>query len=73
VFLTADLAPVSRLGSDLRQLGWRNRIRLVTEVLFPPRTYMQARYGSQAWLPWQYARRAALGAGQWLRTPARDV
>jgi hypothetical protein len=49
---------------DLRALqGWRNRARLIREVLVPPAAYMQARYGGASWqLPWLYIRRAVLGA-----------
>ena len=72
VFLMADLAPVGRLGSDLGALGGGDRIRLLAEVLFPPRSYMRAQYGAKTWLAWQYVRRIARGAGKWLRPTVRS-
>jgi hypothetical protein len=67
VFLTGGVGPVDRLASDLRALGARDRVRLLHEVLFPPRSYMRARFGEHTWLPWLYVRRIVTGAARWLK------
>ncbi len=60
---------VAVLGQDLRGLGWRDRLRLVAEHLFPPATYMRARY--PGWpdplLPLAYVDRIVRGAPKWFR------
>jgi hypothetical protein len=57
------------LRSDLAALnGWRARLRLLREHLFPPAAYMLRRYGvSRRWLPLLYLRRGLSGATQLLR------
>lgn len=72
VFLQGDLAPIARLRSDLRALNAVDRIRLLLETAFPPRSYMRARHGARAWLPWQYARRLVAGAARWVRRSTRE-
>jgi hypothetical protein len=57
------------LRSDLRALsGWRARLRLLREHLFPSADYMTRVYApaSVAPLPWLYARRVWRGARKWL-------
>ena len=73
VFLQPDLAPIGRLRSDLRALDAVDRIRLLVETAFPPRSYMRARHGAHAWLPWHYARRLVTGAARWLRRSTREA
>jgi hypothetical protein len=70
VYLQDDLRPVDRLSADLRALGPRAAARLVREHLFPPSSYMQARYGitSRAWLPAYYALRVLNGMSKWFKT-----
>lgn len=66
--------PVTRrdvLLSDLAVLGtWRARARLVREHAFPPRSFMQQRYGTRArWaLPALYLHRLVTGASKWVRS-----
>lgn len=58
------------LFSDLNALeGWRPRLKLLREHLFPPRAYMREVYGvsSPALLPLLYVWRFARGAGPWCR------
>ena len=58
------------LRSDLAALdGWRARLRLLREHLFPPAAYMLRRYGvSRRWLlPLLYLRRGLSGATKLLR------
>jgi hypothetical protein len=60
------------LLSDLNALeGWRPRLTLLREHLFPPRAYMQEVYGvsSPALLPLLYVWRVARGARSWCRRP----
>lgn len=49
--------------------GWRARVNLVRQHLFPPAAYMRARYGvtSTPRLLWCYAHRAAAGLARWVR------
>ena len=67
VFLRGDLRPIDVLLSDLGALGARDRVRLVREVLAPPRSFMRETYGERAWLPWAYVRRVLGGAVKWVR------
>lgn len=67
VFLRGDLRPIDVLLSDLGALGARDRVRLVWEVLAPPRSFMREVYGERAWLPWAYVRRVLGGALKWVR------
>jgi hypothetical protein len=58
------------LRADLRALpSWEARRQLIREHLFPPASYMRARYGvhSKFFLPAAYAWRALRGAPRWLR------
>jgi hypothetical protein len=60
----------ARLRLELGALGtWRARGRLLREHLFPPASYMRARYRlrSNLLLPVLYVCRAMLGAPKWLR------
>ena len=72
VFLQPALTPAARLWSDLRALGPSDRLRLLREIVLPPRAYMRAVHGDRGWLPWLYVRRVIAGARKWL-TPARRV
>ena len=60
---------VAALGHDLRALGWRDRLRLVAEHLFPPAIYMRGRYPGwpDALLPLAYVHRIVRGAPKWFR------
>ena len=63
-FLTPRRRPWQVLGADLRALaGWRNRLRLVREHLFPPAAYMRTRYAAAhpAPLPLLYGYRLLRG------------
>ena len=64
-----DARPVARLQADLSSLPtWRQRLALVREHLFPPMSYLRARY--PAWppmlLPIAALHRIAAGAPKWL-------
>jgi hypothetical protein len=71
------------LVSDLKALpGWRQRLRLLREHLFPPADYMRRRYGGFGtrhrtfgidWLllPALYAHRCVTGAWKWLQPVAK--
>jgi hypothetical protein len=67
-FLRGDLRAADVMWSDLRAIGgWRSRLRLIRERLFPPAAYMHARAGSGAIpLPLLYARRLWRGVPRWL-------
>ena len=70
VFLRKDLRPVDRLTADLRALGPRGAARLMREHMFPPASYMRAKYGvsSRVWLPAvHYASRVLGGMWKWFR------
>jgi hypothetical protein len=49
--------------------GWRERVALVRQHLFPPASYVLEKYGrrSRAWLPVLYSYRVITGAPRWLR------
>lgn len=73
VYLDPQARKVDRLAADLRALpGWRSRLRLLREHLFPPAEYMFATSGrsARALLPALYVRRIARGALAWFRRPA---
>jgi hypothetical protein len=58
------------LVSDLKALpGWRERLRLLREHVFPPAEYIRRRYGvsSSLALPVLYAHRFLTGAVKWMR------
>lgn len=69
VYVRHDLRPIDRLAADLRALGPRAAARLVREHLFPPVSYMQAKYGlgRRAWLPAYYAMRVLNGMSKWFK------
>lgn len=70
VFLRPGLRPLDVLLDDLRVLaGWRARLTLLKEHLFPSAAYMRRTYasGSSAPLPWLYVRRIVTGAPRWFR------
>lgn len=65
-----DVRMVDILVSDLKALpGWRERLRLLREHVFPPADYIRRRYGvsSTLALPVLYAHRFFTGALKWLR------
>jgi hypothetical protein len=71
-YLRADARKVDLLVADLRSLpGWRSRLRLVREHLFPPAAYMRETHpgASPVRLPYLYARRIASGARRWFHRP----
>lgn len=70
-FLEPGRRQVDLLTSDLAALrGWRARVCLVLQHLFPSPTYMRAKYGlrSPVLLPLAYARRIVTGVPRWLRS-----
>jgi hypothetical protein len=67
-FMRARPTKFNILRSDLSALpGWRARLRLVREHLFPPPAYIKRTYGVRhRWLvPCAYAWRIVTGAGRW--------
>jgi putative nucleotidyltransferase-like protein len=72
-FLSGNLRLVDLLERDLAALpGWRARLALVGEHLFPSADYMRASYapGSRLPLPWLYVSRIVRGAPKWFRASA---
>ena len=70
VFLGPGMRQVDVLRDDLRALpGWRARLTLLKEHLFPPEIYMRGTYmrNSSAPLLWLYLRRIVTGAPKWFR------
>ena len=70
VYVTGRMRKVDVLLSDLNALpGWGQRVKLLREHVFPPRTYMREVYGvsSPVLLPLFYALRFARGARQWFQ------
>jgi hypothetical protein len=69
VFVQRNLRPLDRLTADLRALRPGAAARLLCEHLFPPATYMEAKYGlkSRTWLPAYYAIRVLEGMSRWFR------
>lgn len=70
VFLDGSPRLVDLLRDDLAaQKGWRARLRLVGEHLFPPAEYMRIRYAGcpRFLLPLAYLHRIGLGAPRWFR------
>ena len=70
VFLGPGMRQFDVLRDDLRALpGWRARLTLLKEHLFPAETYMRGTYahGSSAPLLWLYLRRIVTGAPKWFR------
>lgn len=68
-YLRGGLRRVDVLTSDLKALGWRNRIALLREHLFPEPSYILQRYGQRraALLPALYIHRIVRGAVAWFR------
>lgn len=69
-FLRPGWRQVDVLASDLRALpGWRDRLRLVGQHLFPTPAYMERRYGVRGWyrLAPFYLSRILRGAPRWFR------
>jgi len=70
VFLRPGMRKVDVLLDDVRALpGWRPRLELLKEHLFPDADYMRGTYarGSSAPTMWLYLRRIAGGASKWFR------
>ena len=70
VFLRPGVRMVDVLLDDVRVLpGWRARMMLLKEHLFPDAAYMRRTYanGSSAPTLWLYARRIVTGAAKWFR------
>lgn len=70
MFLQGGQRKVDELVSDLRQLGgWRDRLRLVREHLFPPAAYMRDVYDARGrgHLAVLYASRIVRGCAGWFR------
>jgi hypothetical protein len=71
-FLCGDLRQVDLLQTDLLTLcGWRARLALVGQHLFPSAAYMQSVYPRcpAAVLPLAYVHRIVRGAPKWFRRP----
>ena len=71
MFLGPGVRRVDVLIDDVRMLqGWRPRLTLLREHLFPDAAYMKQTYASGSPAPtlWLYARRIVSGAAKWLRT-----
>lgn len=70
MFLGPGVRKLDVLLDDVRVLsGWRPRLTLVKEHLFPDEAYMRRTYASGSSAPtlWLYARRIVTGAAKWLR------
>ena len=70
IYATGRMRKVDVLISDLTVLeGWRPRMKLLREHLFPPRSYVRQVYGlsNDAFLPLFYVWRIARGATKWWR------
>lgn len=64
------LRPITTLRADLAALrGWRRRVRLVAEHVFPSRIYIRGKYPGwpDVLLPLAYVDRIARGAPKWFR------
>lgn len=69
-FLQNGRTKTDILRSDLRTLrGWRPKLRLIREHLFPPVAYMRRAYNftSPLFLPFAYVDRVVTGIGKWFR------
>ena len=69
-FMSGGVTRMDVIWSDLRVLDtWRDRVTLVREHLFPPASYMRARYDVPPGrgLPYFYAYRIAHGVKRWFR------
>jgi hypothetical protein len=59
--------PIDEVWLDLRTAeGWRERITLLQEHLWPDAEYMRATTAKTGWLPLAYARRALSGIRRWI-------
>ena len=70
MFLRPEIRKVDVLLDDVRALpGWRPRLTLLREHLFPDAAYMRRTYavGSPAPTSWLYVRRIVRGASKWFR------
>ena len=70
LFLRSGVSKLDVLRDDMRSLpGWRPRLTLLREHLFPDAAYMRRTYasGSPAPTPWLYIRRIVRGASKWFR------
>jgi hypothetical protein len=69
IFLNPQMRQIDVLRDDLRVLpGWRARLTLLKENLFPDAFYMRTIFapGSSAPIAWLYGRRILAGARKWL-------
>ena len=65
-----ESSAVRRLWLDFCAIdGWRGKLGLLTENLFPPASYMHQKYrdAGSAWLPWLYVRRMKDGLSKRLQ------
>ena len=70
MFLRPGVRQLDVLLDNLRVLpGWRARLTLLKEHLFPDAAYMRRTYarGSPAPTLWLYVRRIVVGSSKWLR------
>jgi hypothetical protein len=59
--------PIDEVWLDFRTAeGWRERITLLREHLWPDAEYMRATTAKSGWLPLAYARRALFGVRKWI-------
>jgi hypothetical protein len=68
--LDPALRQIDVVRADLAALPtWMARCQMLREHVFPPATFMVARYGvrRRATLPWWYVRRICAGGPKWLR------
>jgi putative nucleotidyltransferase-like protein len=76
VFLNPNIRQIDVVRDDLRALrGWRARVMLLREHVFPDATYMRQTYapGSSAPVLWLYLGRIVSGARKWLSSPGEVV
>jgi hypothetical protein len=69
-FLKQDLRQIDVVRSDFAALGtWSARWTLIREHVFPPPSFIAARYGvrHRITLPWWYLRRMCVGGARWFR------
>jgi hypothetical protein len=68
-YLNDGLRRVDILRSDLRELGWRRRLKLIREHLLPAPSYVLQSYGQtrREILPFLYLIRIVRGASAWFR------
>ncbi len=72
VFLASGRTKLDVLRSDLQVLkGWRPRMKMIGEHLFPPVDYIRHTYGrwNPAFIPFAYAYRIAKGIPKWVSSP----